>query len=95
MPRAPRPRCAGCNKVVENLHLRLFSNILLKLFVSARTQKRIDSASYICHGCRSKFDRWYRKVKDEIDEFYLNENENAIENHDDLGNVILKVFFFV
>jgi hypothetical protein len=77
MPRMPRPRCIGCNKVVENP--RPIINILLKIYLSARAQKRLDSTSCVCIGCRSKFNRWHHKVKDQVDQFILNERSDEIE----------------
>jgi hypothetical protein len=89
MPRIPRPGCIGCNKVVENSPP--ISNILLKLYLSARAQKSLDSTCYVCKGCRSKFERWHHKVKDQFDQFILNENSN--ENYDEPEEVTPNVFF--
>lgn len=90
MPRVPRPRCAGCNSVVEKS--RPVTNKLLRLFLSARVQKRLDPTCCVCKGCRSKFDRWYHKVKDEIDQLISNKSSN--ENHDEPEEVILSVIMF-
>jgi hypothetical protein len=89
MPRIPRPRCIGCNKVVEDP--RPITNILLKIYLSARAQKRLDSTCCVCKGCRSKFERWHHKVKDQVDQFILNENAN--ENYDGIQEVTPSVNF--
>jgi tRNA U54 and U55 pseudouridine synthase Pus10 len=90
MPHAPRLRCAGCNKVVENS--RRITNNLLRLFLSARTQKKLDPTCYVCEGCRSKFHKWYRKVKDEVDQLIL--DQSSKENHDEPEEVISSVIIF-
>ena len=82
MPRVSRPRCAGCNVVVENN--RHVVNVLLKLYLSARTGKRIDSDCRICNGCRSKFIKWRKKVKDQVDELL----SNKINEEEDITEVI-------
>jgi hypothetical protein len=66
---------------------------LLKLYLSARTQKRIDFTYHVCDGCRLKFGRWYHKVKDQINEFIS--NENSTENDDDLEEVTSDTIIFV
>ncbi|CAF1659052.1 unnamed protein product [Adineta ricciae] len=89
MPRIPRPRCVGCNKVVGNIGQRYINNGLLKLYVSARIQKRIDSTSLICHGCRLKLMRWHHEVEDQINEFIS--NENSIKNDDDTDEMDIQM----
>ncbi|CAF4041398.1 unnamed protein product [Rotaria sp. Silwood1] len=74
MPHVPWQKCIECNKVVENP--RPINSILLKLYLSARTQLRIDSTCYVCKACRSKFDRWHHKVKGQVDQLILDKSSN-------------------
>ena len=74
MPHVPWQKCIECNKVVENP--RPINNILLKLYLSARIHLRIDSTCYVCKACRSKFDRWHHKVKDQVDQLILNKSSS-------------------
>ncbi|CAF3928108.1 unnamed protein product [Rotaria sp. Silwood1] len=86
MPHVPWQKCIECNKVVENP--RPINSILLKLYLSARTQLRIDSTCYVCKACRSKFDRWHHKVKGQVDQLILdkssNENDYELEVNMDI-----------
>ena len=59
-------------------------NVLLTLYLSARTGKRIDSDCRICNGCRSKFIKWPKKVKDQVDELL----SNKINEKEDITAVI-------
>ena len=89
MFRVSRPRRAGCNVVVENNWYVV--NVLLRLYLSARTGKRIDPNCRWCNGCQSKFIKWPKKVKDQVDELL----SNKINEKEDITEVITSYSTFL
>lgn len=66
MPRIERITCVGCDKRIDGSSLNGFSNKLFRLFLSARSLKRICSSDLACRKCRWKFDNWMKKTKDDF-----------------------------
>ena len=85
MPRTNRITCAGCDRQIDNGALYGCSNNLLRLFLSARALKRIAVTDSVCRKCRSKFDNWKRKTKEDFAEFI---NENNFEK------ILVNTYFF-
>ena len=83
MPHAFRQKCFECNKNMD--YRRPIKNILLELYLSARTRKRIDITSSVCKGCESRFDRWYHKVRDQFDTLISNEDLHAVHDTNEVN----------
>lgn len=69
MPRTDRARCVGCDKVIGDDSALGCNNALFRLFLSARSLKRIDRTELACRKCRAKFDNWVRKNKEFVLQF--------------------------
>ena len=85
MPRNGRPVCSGCGKCFDSSLRNRAKNILLGLFVSARSSKNLEEQDYICKKCYSKFSIWIKKGRGLYDQLlYLQVStdescENEIE----------------
>jgi hypothetical protein len=69
MPRADRITCAGCEKQIDRGSLNACSNNLFRLFLSARSLKRVTFTDFACRKCRYKFDNWMKKTRDDFQNF--------------------------
>ena len=77
MPRTNRITCAGCEKQINDNVVYGYSNSLFRLFLSARTLKKVAHSDAACGKCRSKFDNWIRKTKGDFDDIL---GGNGVEN---------------
>ena len=68
MPITNRIACAGCEKEINDGAVYGCSNSLFRLFLSARTLKKVAHSDPACRKCRSKFDNWIRKTKRVFDD---------------------------
>lgn len=74
MPRSDRITCAGCDKRIDGGSIYRFSNNLFRLFISARTLKKVAISDPVCRKCRWKFDNWVKKTKGDFNDFTGMEN---------------------
>ena len=63
MPRNARSVCSGCGKSFNSSLRHRAKNILLRLFVSARSSKHLELIDYVCKKYYSKFVIWIKKGK--------------------------------
>lgn len=66
MPRTNRIKCAGCDKGIDGGYPNACSNNLFRLFLSARSLKKITATDSACRKCRHKFDNSIKKTKDDF-----------------------------
>ena len=78
MPRTNRIACAVCEKQIDDGAVYGCSNSLFRLFLSARTLKKVAHSDPACQKCRSKFDNWIRKTKGDFDNML---GRNGVESH--------------
>lgn len=81
MPRNTRPVCSGCGKSFDSSIRHRAKNILLRLFVSARSSKHLEPDDHVCKKCYSKFLVWIKKGKGMYNEllnfdFPADDNDN-------------------
>jgi hypothetical protein len=74
MPRTDRRKCAGCDKTIDGGVIHGCSNDLFRFFISARSLKRIERSDDACRKCRSKFDNWLRKNREEFGDLRFQED---------------------
>ena len=91
MPRTNRITCAGCDRQIDNGALHGCSNNLLRLFLSARALKKIAITDSVCRKCRSKFDNWIRKTKEDFVGFIEEKSFEKIMVNSDIFKPILSL----
>jgi hypothetical protein len=69
MPRQERLKCVGCNVNFDSYRKRVAGDNLWKLFLSARSLKRISSDDPGCDDCRMKYLNWLKKIEGDFDHF--------------------------
>ena len=62
MPRLERLKCVVCQGNIDSPRKQLAGNGLWKLFLSARSLKRINSDDAGCIDCRMKYLNWLKKM---------------------------------
>ena len=82
MPRTERSVCAGCGKLIDGSVKHRAKNILLRLFVSARSSKHLQPNDPVCEKCHLKFKSWLKKGKGVYDDV-LNNDRLADDKDDD------------
>ncbi len=53
--------CVCCGARVELISRRPLQGLLMRMFVSARTNAVLSDAGWICNGCRMLFFKWKNK----------------------------------
>ncbi|CAF3014637.1 unnamed protein product [Rotaria sp. Silwood2] len=92
MPREARLKCVGCDKSIDSDRKQLAGGGLWRLFMSARSLKRVHNDDPGCLDCRMKYLNWLKKVEEDFDhlkERDVNQDENsdnAMETDVDGGN---------
>ena len=82
MPRANRVKCTGCEKLINDGAVYGCTNGLFRLFLSARSLKKVEVSDPACRKCRWKFDNWLKKSKGDFDH---------IIDRDVFDNVIVRI----
>ncbi|CAF1543483.1 unnamed protein product [Adineta ricciae] len=95
MPRDERLKCVACDKNMVSNRKQVAGSGLWKLFLSARSLKRVEKDAAGCVDCRMKYLNWLKKVNGDFDQFdtrseacFSNESsnvtDNSYENEDDM-----------
>jgi hypothetical protein len=71
MPAEARKVCAGCGKTISKGVVQGCGNGLFRFFLSAWSCKKIERWEDACRKCRSKFDNWLRKNRDEFNNLFV------------------------
>lgn len=82
MPRNARSVCAGCGMSSDSSITHRAKNILLRLFVSARSSKHLQPNDQMCNKCYSKFLVWFKKGRGIYDNL-SNDGFSVDHNEDD------------
>jgi len=69
MPRQERLKCNGCNAYIDSNRKQLACRGLWRLFLSARSLKRINNDDSGCIECRMKYLNWLKRVEGDFDHF--------------------------
>lgn len=88
MPRTARSLCAGCGKSSDSSIKHRATNILLRLFVSARSSKHLQPHDHVCKKCYAKFFIWFKKGRGMYNELL---NADLSVDHDDDNEVVKQV----
>ena len=82
MPRQERLKCISCNTNFGSDRKRVAGDGLWKLFLSARSLKRIDTDDLGCNDCRMKYLNWLKKIGGDFDHIdaHSEVSNNIIEN---------------
>ena len=93
MPREERLKCIACDTSIGSIRKQLAGNGLWKLFLSARSLKRVNNDDGGCVDCRMKYLNWLKKIDGDFNQFDLRPEVqvNEIVN----VSVLLIVSFFL
>ncbi len=84
MPREERLKCVACDVNFGSGRKYWADSGLWKLFLSARSLKRINGNDSGCIDCRMKYLNWLKKIEGDFDQFgggaEAEVNVNAIMN---------------
>jgi len=69
MPRHERLNCVACDANITSHRKQLAGNGLWRLFLSARSLKRINDDDSGCFDCRMKYLNWLKKIDGDFDRF--------------------------
>ena len=69
MPRHERLKCVACDASIISNRKQLAGDGLWRLFLSARSLKRIDNDDSGCIDCRMKYLNWRKKIDGDFDHF--------------------------
>ena len=88
MPTEARKVCVGCGKSVNKGAVQGCSNDLFRFFISARSCKKIERLEDACRKCRSKFDNWLRKNRDEFNDLFVQKefDDQPVSSPDSLSD---------
>ena len=92
MPRAARVKCAGCDKAIDAGLSRSCCNGLFRLFLSARSLKKVSISDSACRKCRWKFDNWKKMLNGELNDILDVDNTNDIVVNINSGLVRYELF---
>ena len=97
MPREERLKCVVCDGIIISNGKQLAGNGLWKLFLSARSLKRINNDDVGCIDCRMKYLNWLKKIDGDFSIFHPNSEVSIhnIVNVNFFNNMfVFTVFFF-
>lgn len=88
MPAEARKVCVGCGKTVSKGAVQGCGNDLFRFFISARSCKKIERGEDACRKCRSKFDNWLRKNRDEFNDLFVQKesDDQSVSSLDSLSD---------
>jgi hypothetical protein len=69
MPRQERLKCIACDGYIDSSRKQLAGGRLWKLFLSARSLKRIKSDDSGCIDCRMKYLNWLKNIEGDFNQY--------------------------